>query len=279
MFKIGDFSRLSSVSIRMLRHYDKLGLLVPDYIDEMTGYRHYTARQLRVVNKIQKLKEMGFALAVIKEMLAQQGNIEQLRRYFAVREAEVREELSHLQKQGRLLESSLELWREDGIQMDYHVMIKDVPARSVISLRQIIPTYGHEGQLWARIGTELASQRVRLAATPYVTAIFHDPEYRESDVDVEIQQAVEGSYTDCGEVVFKEAPGLRVAAVMVHGSYEQMQAVQEVAAQWMEDNGYELSGPMFNIYHVSPAQDPNPENWVTEVCYPIRERSSVGPEA
>ncbi|MEK8129060.1 MerR family transcriptional regulator [Paenibacillus filicis] len=276
MFKIGDFSRLSSISIRMLRHYDKLGLLVPDYIDEQTGYRHYTARQLRQVNKIQRLKEMGFTLGVIKEMLARQDSIEQLRWYFSVREAEVREELDLLHKQSKLLESSIELLREDVVRMDYHVTVKEIPARHVISLRQIIPSYAHEGQLWESAGAEMARQHVSLAEVPYVVAIFHDPEHRESDVDVEVQLAVEGRYADQGGIVFKDVPGIRVASVMVHGSYDQMQAVMEATAQWMEDHSYGLGGPMFNIYHVSPAQDPNPDNWVTEACFPIVELRPSG---
>ena len=43
-----------------------------------------------------------------------------------------------------------------------------------------------------------------------------------------------------------------VASITVNGSYEQMTAVNEAAAKWIETEGYKLAGPMFNIYHVSP---------------------------
>ena len=52
MFKIGEFSKLSRISIRMLRHYDEIGLLVPEHIDPWTGYRQYAAAQLLTASRI-----------------------------------------------------------------------------------------------------------------------------------------------------------------------------------------------------------------------------------
>ena len=69
MLKIGDFSKLSRVSIRMLRHYDDMGLLKPAEIDAFTGYRYYREDQLFVIGRITALKDMGFALADIVRIL------------------------------------------------------------------------------------------------------------------------------------------------------------------------------------------------------------------
>ena len=60
MLKIGDFSRMSRVSIRMLRYYDEVELLNPVKVDEFTGYRYYSEAQLLKMGKINSLKEMGF---------------------------------------------------------------------------------------------------------------------------------------------------------------------------------------------------------------------------
>ena len=67
MFKIGDFSKLSSISIRMLRHYDKVELLQPVKVDEQSGYRYYAAAQLKKVNQIQTLKDMDLILQLLKK--------------------------------------------------------------------------------------------------------------------------------------------------------------------------------------------------------------------
>jgi DNA-binding transcriptional MerR regulator len=67
MLKIGDFSRLSRVSVRMLRYYDDAGLVKPKKIDEFTWYRYYSESQLPAMWKINTLKDMGFGVAAIRE--------------------------------------------------------------------------------------------------------------------------------------------------------------------------------------------------------------------
>ena len=63
MFKIGEFSKLSRVSVRMLRHYDEVGLLAPSEVDSMTGYRYYSERQLITAGRIAALRALGFGLS------------------------------------------------------------------------------------------------------------------------------------------------------------------------------------------------------------------------
>lgn len=269
MFKIGDFSRLATISIRMLRHYDKLGLLKPQAVDNFSGYRYYSAQQINTANKIQKLKEMGFSLMVIKELLESGANMSTLKDYFLVREAELRREQEKLAKQNLMLENAVKIIKEDMTKMNYHVLLKEIPERYVASTRHHIDAYSNEGQLWQVLFAEINQQKVKLAVEPFSLAIFHDPEYKESNVDVEIQVAITGHYQDTELVKFKQVPKIQIASAIVNGSYEQMNKVMETIGQWIEDNQYQINGPMFNIYHVSPAQDPNPDNWVTEVCIPV----------
>ncbi len=68
MLKIGDFSKLSRISIRMLRHYDEIALLRPEAVDNFTGYRYYSEAQLPLVGRIQAFKNIGFELSVIREI-------------------------------------------------------------------------------------------------------------------------------------------------------------------------------------------------------------------
>ena len=91
MLKIGDFSKLSRVSIRMLRHYDELGLLRPVKIDPDTGYRYYHESQLPVAGKINALKDMGFGLAAIGEILEHGGEKEMLERHLRLKQVELNE--------------------------------------------------------------------------------------------------------------------------------------------------------------------------------------------
>ena len=93
MLKIGEFSKLSRVSVRMLRHYDEIGLLKPAEIDRFTDYRYYREDQLPIAGRIAALKDMGFSLADIVRILEVYDDREKLEPFFSARR-EVLEALS-----------------------------------------------------------------------------------------------------------------------------------------------------------------------------------------
>src|SRR5881392_1225295 len=69
LLKIGDFSRLAQVTVRALHHYEQLGLLAPAQIDRFTGYRYYDLDQLPRLHRILALKDLGFSLEQIVDLL------------------------------------------------------------------------------------------------------------------------------------------------------------------------------------------------------------------
>jgi len=89
MLKIGEFSKLSRVSVRMLRHYDEIGLLKPAEIDRFTDYRYYREDQLPIAGRIAALKDMGFSLADIVRILEVYDDREKLEQFFSVRQEEL----------------------------------------------------------------------------------------------------------------------------------------------------------------------------------------------
>lgn len=272
MLKIGDFSKLSRISIRMLRHYDELGLLVPKRVDSFTGYRHYGEEQLMTASRITALKEMGFTLSVIKEILQSYDNPKALAEFLSIKAAQVQAESEEIQRRMRLLKTTILRLREDETLMKYNVVVKELPERTVASVRKVIPSYHHEGMLWGILMEETAPLHLQDGDPCYTSAIFHDAEYKETDVDVEVQKTVKGSYKNTENVVFKTEPAVLVASATCKGSYEQMDLVNQAVANWVSDNGYEFAGKMFNIYHVSPHETQNPEEYVTEVCYPVKKK-------
>ena len=66
--KIGEFSKIMQVTVKTLRHYEQKGLLVPDEVDEWTGYRYYTITQMQRLNTIRGLQRQGFSLEEIKDL-------------------------------------------------------------------------------------------------------------------------------------------------------------------------------------------------------------------
>ncbi|NLM09818.1 MAG: MerR family transcriptional regulator [Clostridiaceae bacterium] len=272
MLKIGDFSKLSRISIRMLRHYDEIGLLVPENIDEFTGYRYYSEAQLPLANRINALKDMGFSLSVISEILKTYNDPHALKEYLLLRQAELKELAEKTCRQLRILDTTINRIGKDENVMEYCVVLKEIPQRYVASLRKIIPSYDKEGILWEQMMEELDFLNVKYASPCYSMAIFHDNEHKENDPDVEIQITVQGTYQNTENVVFKSVPPVLVASVTFKGSYSQLTAVNQAIANWIRDNDYEFNGAMFSIYHVSPAQTQNPDDYVTEICFPVKKK-------
>lgn len=272
MLKIGDFSKLSRISIRMLRHYNEINLLIPDSTDEITGYRYYSEAQLPLANRINSLKNMGFSLAMITEILKDYGDIESLKKYLLLKHAEIKEQAENTNRQLLLLETTIMRFGKDENMMNHTVTLKEMPERMVTSLRKIIPAYDMEGMLWEQLMREITAQNVQIANPCHSLAIFHDKGYKENDVDVEIQISVEGKYKSTEDVIFKTVEVIQIASSTYSGGYDQITAVNEAVANWIADNNYEFDGKMFSIYHVSPSMDPNSENWVTEVCAPIKRK-------
>lgn len=89
MLKIGEFSKLSRVSVRMLRHYDEIGLLKPTEINRFTDYGYYREDQLPTAGRIAALKDRGFSLADIVRILAVYEDREELERFFSARQREL----------------------------------------------------------------------------------------------------------------------------------------------------------------------------------------------
>ena len=106
-------------------------------------------------------------------------------------------------------------------------------------------------------------------AAALVAATVLDKEYKEENVEIMVSMTVRGSYEDTEHVKFRTLPAVRVASCVVKGSYAQMGEATAAVASWIHENGYQVNGPMFNIYHVSPHETRDPDEYVTELCFPI----------
>lgn len=272
MLKIGEFSKLSRISIRMLRYYDQMGLLTPKSTDSFTSYRYYTEDQLPIAGRIIALKDMGFSLDAIAEILKIYDDPRILSQFFAIKQAEIRAEVEELKQRLLFLETAIKWLRKDKMIMNYNVTLKKFPERYVASVRKIIPTYENEGMLWGILMQETTTLNMEDGDPCYTIAIMHDCEFKESDVDVEVQKSVKGNYKNTENVVFKKEPAVLIASATYKGSYDKFNEVNEAVANWIKDNNYTFDGAAFNIYHVSPHETDNPDEYVTEVCYPVKKK-------
>lgn len=272
MLKIGDFSKLSRITIRMLRHYDEIDLLKPQAVDEWTGYRYYDEAQLLTANKIQLLKNLGFGLSAIKELLTHFNDSAEIEKFLKIRQKELLAEENELRERIEFIDSTIKNLKKEGNFMNYVVNFKTIPELYVASVRKVIANYMAEGELWTVLMPEIERQKCKAVTPCYPMAVYHDKEFVEKNADVEVRFAVTGSYNDTKEVKFKTVPAVDVAACIFNGGYEQIAAVNEAIAKWVSEHGYEFNGAAFWLYHKSPYETKNPKDYVTEVCFPVKKK-------
>src|SRR4051812_44844045 len=141
MFRIGEFARLGSVSVRSLRHYHDLGLLVPADIDGATGYRAYAGAQLAQLNRIVALKELGFSLEQIQQVISD-VTVEELRGMLMLRRAQIADELALQHDQLAHVEARLRAIEREGAMPRDDIVIKRLPAQRVAVIGSPAPGFG-----------------------------------------------------------------------------------------------------------------------------------------
>src|SRR6185312_6151368 len=235
VFRIGDFSRLTQVTVKALRHYDHLGLLTPAQIDPFSGYRFYSAAQLPRLNRLLALKDLGLSLEQIGPFLDSELSPEQLRALLLVKQAETRQQLEAEGARLARIDARLRQLEGDGGPA-YDVVVKRVEAQHVASLRQHIPDRRAIGGLFQRLAAY--QQRHGLMATSW-QVIWHDPDFREADVDAEATFATADPLPPDDVIGARELPAVATMASVVHqGAPETIGRACMALLGWIETNGY-----------------------------------------
>ncbi|OXS25033.1 MAG: MerR family transcriptional regulator [Acetobacterium sp. MES1] len=267
-YKIGLFSKINRVTIKALRHYDEIGLLPPAFIEEATGYRYYTSAQLPVLHQILALRDMGFTLDEIKQV---QGGVPE-------KELLQKKRLEIIQKIAadtlRLAQVESYLAKKDGDTCDYHIILKDLPEVIVASMRTVIPSYDALFDVMPPMGAEMERLGCVCAVPEYCFNIYHDGEYRDTDVDVEICEAVTEKKADSEMLTFKVINRVEHAACVLHkGPYEGFPKAYNAMLKWAENNGYEIIDNPRESYIDGIWNKDSAEDWLTEIQFPVRKIS------
>ncbi|WP_139651898.1 MerR family transcriptional regulator [Raoultibacter phocaeensis] len=276
MFKISEFARLSRISVRMLRHYDKEGLLCPVETDSATGYRFYSADQLAKASKIAALRDLGFLVDDIKRMMAMDDAT--LLDELAAREQAVHKELAACRRTLAGIEALRGAIAAGEEELRFEVGLKSVPAMNVVSLRMVVPSYDEERLAWEALGSYVKREQVAVADPYREFCEFHSDYVEGVGVDIEVAVAVDEIREDEGAIrYFRTAELPEVASVMVRGPYENIAAVYTSLAQWLAAHPlFEMAGNTREIAHRGCWNAEDPAKYLTEFQIPVREKSHVG---
>jgi DNA-binding transcriptional MerR regulator len=260
MFKIGDFSRLGQVSVRMLRHYDELGLLKPAQVDRFTDYRYYTIEQLPRLNRILALKDLGIPLEQIGVLLQKDPPLEQLQHLLQSKQGELNQQLQDIQARLNRITARLRQLEQEGRPSVYDVVVKSVPACCIAAARHTVPSAAempkYRGMLIRQLYAWLKQQNI----TPigYEIVQYYMAEYSETDIDMEFAIAIpelSQSILDKNQsaITIRRLPAIAQVASVVHSGmiHDVTQAIAALFI-WVGTNGYTSSGAIREIHLFGP---------------------------
>ena len=215
LLTIGEFSRLSRISIRMLRYYDDHSVLHPTRADAFSGYRHYAPALLETARRIRELRDIGLGvgeLAICVPLLhdpyALRMIVEQQRQRLLVDASAIADRIREVdQLIVNLKESS----------MPIEVICCTIPSRTAASVRDRIGTYAEEGRLWQRLMAAVPAAGAQVAPSGMAAAVFHDEGYVESDPDVEVQLEVVAPFADTSDLRCVTVAEQEVACATLRG--------------------------------------------------------------
>lgn len=261
MFKIGDFSKLGQVSTRMLRHYDQMGLLKPNFTDEWTGYRYYTIDQLSRLHRLIALKDLGFSLEQIAELL-NRGDalpVTELRGMLKLRQAELTRELHEKQVQLVGVEARLRQLEQEGHASPYEIVIKSLEAQMLASIRQIVPHVAEMGY-YCRVMYEtlyaILDEHNLSIVGPEIT-LYHNDEFQETHLDVETALPVAlSTQTNDERLTVRQLPGADLAAALIYeGPFSEMEPAILTLLTYIGTHDHMIAGPLRELHHSGPAHN------------------------
>jgi DNA-binding transcriptional MerR regulator len=269
MIRIGDFSKLSRVSVKTLRYYDEMGLLKPVSVDNFTGYRLYEYSQLSVLHRILALKDLGFSLEEIGRLLDDGLSVEQMRGMLKLRETEARQRLREEAERLERIESQLRQIEQEEVMSKYDVVIKSTDELTIASVRDVVPTPPEQGGLWEELGSYLGMHRVKPSGACFT--LYHDDEFKERDWDLEVCEQINVDLSESKRIKVRTLPAVDSMACTIHnGPFTTLGEAYNAIGKWITDNGYQIVGPCRELYlQTNSDGNQNDPNTVTEIQFPV----------
>ncbi|MEU0158553.1 MerR family transcriptional regulator [Streptomyces sp. NPDC006261] len=272
MFTIGDFARYGRVSRRMLRHYDAIGLLRPDRTDPATGYRFYGAAQLARLNRIIALKDLGFTLQQVRDVLDERVGPQELRGMLRLRHAELAEAVAAATARLAQVEARLRSIESEGHMPVDDVVIKTVPAVRVAELTGTAASYEPQdiGPVIGPLYEELFPLLEGAGLRPTGPGVARYEEAPEGGGAVVVHAGVTvsapvGPVGGTGVRVV-ELPPFEAATIVHRGAMDDVLPAAQTLARWLDANGYRSTGYAREVSLECPADR---SQWVTELQEPV----------
>ncbi|MCD9144957.1 MerR family transcriptional regulator [Streptomyces albireticuli] len=270
MFTIGDFARHGRVSVRMLRHYDAVGLLRPAHVDPATGYRYYSAAQLARLNRVIALKDLGLTLQQVRRILDERVTTGELRAMLRLRRAELEATMAAAAARLVQVEARLRSIESEGHMPTNDVVVKSLPAIRVAELTATAASFGPEdiGPVIGPLYGELFRRLEAAGVTPTGPGVAYYEDSPEGGGRISVHAAVQvAAPLQDGAFRVLDLPPVDRAATIVHrGSMDTVLPTAQALALWIDENGFRPAGHPREISLECPDDR---DGWVTELQAPV----------
>lgn len=259
-YQIGDFSKISRMSIKTLRYYHEIGLLSPTRIDSQSGYRYYDESCLERARVIEVLKALKFSLNDIRDIVQSYDDDSDVVHIMKNKLEEVNVKIAEYREIQAKLNAFIKNEESGNMPNNREIVVKNVTDIFIASIR-FKGTYSdvglHIGKLFKYCGRFAAGK-------PF--SLYYDREYKEDDADIEICLPISREINK-DEVKSRVLKGGQVISVIHQGPYETIGQSYKVVLDYVNKNGIKTSLPSREIYLKGPGMifKGNPLKYLTEI--------------
>jgi DNA-binding transcriptional MerR regulator len=269
VYSIGEFSRITGLTVKTLRFYHEKGVLAPAAVDGQTGYRSYGERHVEKARIIAQLRSLDFSLEEIGGMLASADDEGDLLDHLERHKAVIEEKVRRYGSIGTALDRIIR--REREARMVRQSATFDVEEKTLDTLLmagvRMKGRYGECGRGFARIGKALGR---------YVSGkcflLHYDPEYKEEGADFEACMPLRKAKAVDG-ISVPELPEGGCVSLVHRGPYEDLGRSYAKLLAYLKEKGYEVVLPTREVYLKGPGMvfRGNPKNYLTEIQMLVKE--------
>ena len=271
MLTIGDFSRATRITVKALRLYHDEGIIVPDRIDPVTGYRLYGETAWARAREVCLLRDLGFSHRELREILDECADDGDLAGHLSRRLASLDREIASL----RGARDRIRVFLETGRGKDERVGgADDARARGVreIELADAIVCSIRFRGAYADVGERFQTLYRKAARVicgcPF--SLYHDSDFREGDADIEaavpVRRVIEADGVEC-----RTLPGGRALSILHYGPYDRIGEAYRVVLGEAESRDLKTLSPTRESYRKGPGMifPRDPKKFVTEIVIPF----------
>ena len=263
MFKIGEFSKLSMLTIKALRFYEKEGLLIPAHVDAWSGYRFYEANQLEKAATIKALRQLDFSVEEIRAHLngvPLQDSLRAKKVELIKKQADISARISII---NYLMEDS---------EMKYQAVMKDIDECIVYSEERTLERYSDVSMLVLESAQECLrlNPGIECVKPDYGFCEYLDGEHKETNIRVRYSQAVTKMGIGNERISFRVLPATKAICIYHKGAYDRLGEAYAYIYRYAAENGYQVAGFHRESYIDGIWNKDNVADWLTEIQLPVK---------